>query len=102
MRLSRARRVIECVFGILNAKFQILWKPIETKPDFADKIIKCACLLHNIIIDKEGLDFDVEQIMASVPSSVRDHGTERSRENNRATHNAAFVRDTFKNVCLPK
>ena len=85
--------MIECGFGILNAKFRILWKPIETKPDFADKIIKCTCLLHNIIIDKEGLDFDVEP-MLSFPSSVGD--TEGSRENNRPTNNAAFVRETFK------
>lgn len=43
MRLSRAKRVVEYAFGILTAKFRILWKLIQTSSDFADKIIKCIC-----------------------------------------------------------
>ncbi|CAH1962620.1 unnamed protein product [Acanthoscelides obtectus] len=33
MGLSRARRTVECAFGIINAKFRILWKPIEISPE---------------------------------------------------------------------
>lgn len=45
-RLSRARRVIECAFGILNAKWRILWKSIELEAHIVDDIIKCVCILH--------------------------------------------------------
>lgn len=79
MRLSRARRVVECAFGIINAKFRILWKPIETSPDLAYKIIKCICILHKIIIDMEGvtlLDENSHQFTENVDGG---------RENNRST-----------------
>lgn len=95
MRLSRARRVIECAFGILTAKFRILWKPIETSPDLADKIIKCVCILHNLIIDKEGIDN-----MESLDTTLSN--TSRGRDN-RPSHTASFVRDVFKTfVCSNK
>ncbi|XP_046865511.1 protein ALP1-like [Drosophila willistoni] len=53
-RLSRARRCIECAFRIMTSKWRLLWKPIETVPDFVDIIVKAICILHNAIIDLEG------------------------------------------------
>lgn len=97
MRLSRARRVVECAFGIISAKFRILWKPMETSPESADKIIKCICILHNIIIDKEGISIDDEEFS----SKSNKFGTQR--ENNRPTATASLIRDTFKHyVCRNK
>lgn len=52
-RLSRARRCIECAFGIMSQKFRILLKPIETNVANAEKIIKACCILHNIIIEMD-------------------------------------------------
>jgi hypothetical protein len=49
-RLSRARRVVECA-----SKWRILDKAIETKVDTGVEIVKGIALLHNIIIDVEGL-----------------------------------------------
>lgn len=54
MRLSRARKCVECAFGIINAKFRLLWKPIQTRPKPAELFVKAICTLHNIIIDREG------------------------------------------------
>lgn len=93
MRLSRARRLVECAFGIITAKFRILWKPIETTPDLADKIIKCICILHNIIIDMEGIDIQNEPTTSNHSRNITNCG---SRHNNRATAAAAIVRDTYK------
>lgn len=86
-RLSRARRVVECAFGILAGKWRILTKSIETSPENAEKIINCACVLHNIIIDKEGVvsreDFNVNE-------NVKNH-----RKNNSSTEQARAIRNNF-------
>lgn len=47
-RLSRAKRCVECAFGILVAKWRILWKAIETNISTVEAIVKCTCLLQNI------------------------------------------------------
>lgn len=96
MRLSRARRVVECSFGIMTAKFRILWKPIETSPELADRIIKTLCVLHNMIIDKEGINADEIELNTTILPDF----TARGRENNRAGQSASVVRDIFKTyVC---
>jgi hypothetical protein len=38
-RLSRARKTVECAFGIINARFRILWKPIKCDPKHVDNIV---------------------------------------------------------------
>nr|CAH7751209.1 unnamed protein product [Callosobruchus chinensis] len=64
-RLSRARRTVECAFGIIRSKWQILDKPILTSAEHADKIIKTVCLLHNIIINKEGIEHNLRDIQST-------------------------------------
>jgi hypothetical protein len=54
-RPSRARRTVECAFGIIAAKWRLLNKCTETEPDKADSIVKCICSLHNIIIERESI-----------------------------------------------
>ena len=54
-RLSRGRRLVESAFGILAGKWRILNKLIETS-DTVDRVVKCICVLHNTVIDREGLD----------------------------------------------
>lgn len=53
-RLYRARKCIECAFGIITTKWRLLWKPIQTGPAFAEHLVKAICVLHNTIIDLEG------------------------------------------------
>ncbi|KAK4304444.1 hypothetical protein Pmani_023616 [Petrolisthes manimaculis] len=48
-RLSRARRVSENAFGILAAKFRVFQQPINSKPEFVNKIIFAAVVLHNFL-----------------------------------------------------
>ncbi|KAJ8913906.1 hypothetical protein NQ315_005703 [Exocentrus adspersus] len=52
--LSRARKCIECAFGILRAKWVILGKNIEQKIDNDYDTIKCICILHNVIRERDG------------------------------------------------
>lgn len=57
-RLSRARRVIENVFGLMAVRFRILLKPIETSDQTADLIIKAIAVLHNFILDNAPTHFN--------------------------------------------
>lgn len=52
-RLSRSRRVIENVFGILVSRWQILTRTICCTPDRATNIIKALICLHNYIMSAE-------------------------------------------------
>lgn len=52
--LPAARKCVECAFGILRAKWWILGKDIEVNSDKAVHIVKCVCILHNLICIKDG------------------------------------------------
>jgi hypothetical protein len=46
-RLSRARRIVDNVFGILASRFRIFQKPISTRVEVTDKIVRTARALNN-------------------------------------------------------
>lgn len=48
-RLSRARRIIENVFGIMSSKFRVLLKPIPLAPEKAEVIVLSCIYLHNFL-----------------------------------------------------
>lgn len=95
-RLSRARKCVECAFGILCAKWRILNKAIETDCKHARLIIKTTCLLHNIIIDQDGSnDYHYSNITSNnITTNVNE--TRRHRRNNHAGNLAINVRENFK------
>lgn len=56
-RLSRARRYVECAFGILSNKWRIFHRPLNVNVDFAVDIVKACCVLHNFVRQREKVNF---------------------------------------------
>ncbi|KAF0702649.1 protein ALP1-like [Aphis craccivora] len=57
-RLSRARRYVECTFGILANKWRVLHSAMLLAPDFADDVVKACCILHNYVRRRDGYRFE--------------------------------------------
>lgn len=51
-RMSRARRIIENVFGIMSAVFRVLRSQILLSPEKACKITKACAALHNFLLKR--------------------------------------------------
>ena len=51
--------MVENIFGILAARFRILYGPIALKPNTIDLVIKCVCCLHNWLIAISTKDYFV-------------------------------------------
>lgn len=49
-RLSRARRIIENVFGIMVSRFRIFHTAINLKVENIDKVVMACCTLHNFLV----------------------------------------------------
>jgi len=97
-RLSRGRRAVESAFGILAGKWRILNKPIETS-NIADRIVRCKCVLHNTVIDREGVDeaslLELQNHEDSFSTSLDEPERQVTRSNNRSNLRARRVRDAF-------
>lgn len=52
-RISRARHIVENVFGILASRFRIFHTAINVDPQKVEKIVMAACALHNFLIDRQ-------------------------------------------------
>lgn len=96
-RLSRARRTVECAFGILTKKFGIFQKAIETNIDLTEDTIKCACVLHNYIRQSQNEnDKILETEFLKQNANVPQLQSLRPTINHRANGEAMQVRDTLK------
>ena len=57
-RHSRARRYIECAFGIMSNKWRIFHRPMNVNISLAEDIIKACCILHNYVRSRDGYRFE--------------------------------------------
>lgn len=57
-RHCRARRCVECAFGILSNKWRIFHKAINCDVKLAISIVKVCCALHNFVRDRDGIRFE--------------------------------------------
>lgn len=94
-RLSRARKCVECAFGIMTAKWRILWKPIETGLDLADDIVKAMCILHNVVIDHEGVDTLLEESAEHATVQLPTRTIQEDNSYKICTKTGRYVREYF-------
>lgn len=57
-RLCRARRYVECTFGIFANKWRIFHRPLDVAMESAIDIVKACCLLHNFVRNRDGYVFE--------------------------------------------
>ena len=97
-RLSRARRWVDCAFGILTAKWRLLNKAIETNFNTAERTVRCIFLLHNIAVDLEGTTYDhsVLQETSQIRGSRQARTNVSGRSFSRSSKGAIDVRNAFK------
>lgn len=78
-RHCRARRYVECTFGIYANKWHIFHRAINVNTDLAKDIIKTACVLHNFVRDRDGYSFE-DTLNNPLTENI---GTDSVRRNNR-------------------
>ncbi|XP_065212933.1 uncharacterized protein LOC135840368 [Planococcus citri] len=97
-RLSRARRCVECAFGILANKWRLFLKAIETKKENStENIVKAACVLHNVVIDREGID---EKLLSAVVRKIqanesKNNSLKSGRRYNHSSNSAVLIRNCW-------
>ncbi|XP_069613169.1 tyrosine--tRNA ligase, cytoplasmic isoform X1 [Ranitomeya imitator] len=87
-RLSRARRTVECAFGILVSKWRILGSAINLKIETVDEVVKACVVLHNFIIDKDRVNVELDE---PIPNPLPDYQAHPLR----TTVEIAHMRDQF-------
>lgn len=92
-RLTRARRYVECAFGILANKWRILHRALNVKKHLAKDIVKACIILHNVVRIKDAQRLEMylsEQKLQYLPRVLC----------NRPTKTATEMRDNFANYFM--
>lgn len=100
-RLSYARSVVECTFGILVSKFRIFESAISVHPEKVDMIILSAIVLHNMIRCEDHIaladDNDLSINYGAFVNLNNSCQNNRRANVNQSTARARNVREAFAN-----
>lgn len=93
-RLSRARRLVESSFGILQQKFEIFQKRIRMQPKFLDMMILACTCLHNYTLG----DFGSEDVALSNNNILQNYSFDSQDMDITGNQNldAMNIRENFK------
>lgn len=97
-RLSRARRMIESVFGLMAIKFRVLRTTIEISEKNVKTCVLAICALHNFLLNSNRADY-----LGTISSSSSSQNTDIdsvpnvvSNVERNASSEAKNVRETLK------
>jgi len=93
-RLSRARTVVESAFGILSHKWIAVHRTLMCHPDRAKNIVAACCLLHNNVLRRCPLDYNITEHINTVLHSLP---AEFTQFRGRVQEYPKYVRDSLKN-----
>jgi len=96
--LSRARRMIECTFGLLACQWRIFRRPINTSIKTAINIVKATIVLHNLLRENNNNITTLSEIaccdIRNPTTALRNINSIGSNTN---TQEACRIRNTFTN-----
>lgn len=92
-RHSRARRIVECAFGMLVKKFRMFETCFLIGPENVKIVTLAACVLHNMIREREGQLADIHQELLELEEEIDDDVDDIN--NARASRAAYAVRNKF-------
>lgn len=91
---SRARRIVECVFGILSKKFCVFQKASMLHPDKVTIVTRTCCVLHNLILKRDRSENS--DIFHEILNLREDENEDTNRGTTGSPSHAAFaVRNAF-------
>lgn len=96
-RLSRARKCVECAFGILTAKWEIFQRSLKLNVDNSIKVIMAACALHNFVRARDGKFKDSPVSPDDTPRQPLLTNIEVITQPGRLADSASEIREKFKN-----
>lgn len=96
-RLSRARRVIECAFGILTSRWRIFRRPITTNVNAAILIVQATVCLHNFLM-KRDLNLPIQNRSYSVSIPVQDTNSCQALHSLENVENTTFRGSTIRDL----
>ncbi len=88
-RLTRARRYIECCFGILSNKWRIFHRPLNVSLELTETIIQTCCVLHNIVRERDGFRFEDTLTIQGLHDTM-------PTDNTQASNSTKCMRTLFK------
>lgn len=94
-RISRARRTVECAFGMLTQKFGVLKTSMETSVEVSQAVVKSICVLHNFVHYDDNLTLysNTNDAIDDNHENIRSMSPTRST---RPTVEALSIRDALK------
>lgn len=95
-RLSRARRIVENVFGILSMRFRIFNAPINMKVKNIECVVLACCYLHNFL--RRTSSYITSEDMETSQQAENAHFTplDKKHHRRRACADAIKVREMFQ------